>query len=97
MSFEKTLNLIQLQYDLFLCLLFFFQVISFLFSFELSSDCCLYAQIGMTVVPVIGVLQDRKAFIPAPNAAEVEVIFDAPLEMFLKVRFHLVLVLGIRF
>lgn len=41
-------------------------------------------KIGMTVVPVIGVLQDRKAFIPAPNAAEVEAIFDAPLEMFLK-------------
>ncbi|PON77888.1 Dihydroneopterin triphosphate diphosphatase [Parasponia andersonii] len=39
---------------------------------------------GLPVVPVIGVLSDKKAFIPAPNAAEVEAIFDAPLEMFLK-------------
>lgn len=37
------------------------------------------------MVPVIGVLSDKKAFIPTPNAAEVEAIFDAPLEMFLKV------------
>ncbi|KAF4388864.1 hypothetical protein F8388_019043 [Cannabis sativa] len=41
-------------------------------------------EIGLPVVPVIGVLSDKKAFIPAPNAAEVEAIFDAPLEMFLK-------------
>ena len=39
----------------------------------------------MTVVPVIGILYDKNAFNPAPNAAEVEAIFDAPLEMFLKV------------
>ncbi|PON99104.1 Dihydroneopterin triphosphate diphosphatase [Trema orientale] len=39
---------------------------------------------GLPVVPVIGVLSDKKAFIPAPNAAEVDAIFDAPLEMFLK-------------
>uniref|UniRef100_A0A5B7BTN7 Nudix hydrolase domain-containing protein n=1 Tax=Davidia involucrata TaxID=16924 RepID=A0A5B7BTN7_DAVIN len=39
---------------------------------------------GMTVVPVIGILSDRKGFNPTPNAAEVEAIFDAPLEMFLK-------------
>lgn len=38
----------------------------------------------MTVVPVIGLLRDRKAFVPALNPAEVEAIFDAPLEMFLK-------------
>ena len=38
----------------------------------------------MTVVPVIGLLLDIKAFSPAPNAAEVEAIFYAPLEMFLK-------------
>jgi hypothetical protein len=43
------------------------------------------AQIGLTVVPVIGILSDKKAFSPSPNAAEVEAIFDAPLEMFLKV------------
>ena len=39
----------------------------------------------MTVVPVIGILSDKKAFSPSPNPAEVEAIFDAPLEMFLKV------------
>ncbi|XP_062095868.1 nudix hydrolase 15, mitochondrial-like [Humulus lupulus] len=39
---------------------------------------------GLPVVPVIGVLSDKKAFTPALNAAEVEAIFDAPLEMFLK-------------
>ncbi|KAM2010466.1 hypothetical protein ACFX16_005102 [Malus domestica] len=39
---------------------------------------------GVTVVPVIGLLSDIKAFSPAPNAAEVEAIFYAPLEMFLK-------------
>ncbi|KAA8515161.1 hypothetical protein F0562_018339 [Nyssa sinensis] len=39
---------------------------------------------GMTVVPVIGILSDSKAFNPSPNAAEVEAIFDAPLEMFVK-------------
>jgi coenzyme A diphosphatase NUDT7 len=43
------------------------------------------AQIGVTVVPVIGILSDKKAFSPSPNPAEVEAIFDAPLEMFLKV------------
>ncbi|CAN6553157.1 unnamed protein product [Malus baccata var. baccata] len=36
---------------------------------------------GMTVVPVIGLLSDIKAFSPTPNAAEVEAIFDAPLEI----------------
>lgn len=39
---------------------------------------------GMVVVPVIGLLYDRVAFRPMPNPAEVEAIFDAPLEMFLK-------------
>ncbi|KAK3010420.1 hypothetical protein RJ639_012313 [Escallonia herrerae] len=39
---------------------------------------------GMSVVPVVGILSDKKAFNPKPNAAEVEAIFDAPLEMFLK-------------
>ncbi|XP_021749314.1 nudix hydrolase 15, mitochondrial-like [Chenopodium quinoa] len=39
---------------------------------------------GMVVVPVIGLLFDKTAFHPAPNVAEVEAIFDAPLEMFLK-------------
>ncbi|KAI3918782.1 hypothetical protein MKX01_042102 [Papaver californicum] len=38
----------------------------------------------MRVVPVIGILSDPQAFTPTPNPAEVEEIFDAPLEMFLK-------------
>ncbi|KAK8913884.1 hypothetical protein KSP39_PZI023478 [Platanthera zijinensis] len=38
----------------------------------------------LRVVPVIGVLSDRQAFRPVTNASEVESIFDAPLEMFLK-------------
>lgn len=39
----------------------------------------------MIVVPVVGILSDAKAFSPSPCADEVEAIFDAPLEMFLKV------------
>ncbi|KAI3439993.1 uncharacterized protein J3R85_004137 [Psidium guajava] len=39
---------------------------------------------GITVVPVVGILADKNAYRPAPNPAEVEVIFDAPLEMFLR-------------
>ncbi|OVA04260.1 NUDIX hydrolase domain [Macleaya cordata] len=38
----------------------------------------------LRVVPVIGILSDKQAFKPTPNAAEVEEIFDAPLEMFLQ-------------
>ncbi|XP_050368032.1 nudix hydrolase 15, mitochondrial-like [Argentina anserina] len=41
-------------------------------------------KLGMTVVPVIGLLSNKEAFKPAPSAAEVEAIFYAPLEMFLK-------------
>ncbi|KAG6777116.1 hypothetical protein POTOM_016919 [Populus tomentosa] len=39
---------------------------------------------AMTVVPVVGILFDKKAFNPAPNVNEVETVFDVPLEMFLK-------------
>ncbi|XP_050221461.1 nudix hydrolase 22, chloroplastic-like [Mercurialis annua] len=39
---------------------------------------------SIAVVPVIGILFDRKAFTPSPNSNEVESIFDVPLEMFLK-------------
>jgi len=39
----------------------------------------------MRVVPVIGILHDKKAFKAVLNPAEVEAVFDAPLEMFLKV------------
>ncbi|KAK2642194.1 hypothetical protein Ddye_023957 [Dipteronia dyeriana] len=38
----------------------------------------------LRVVPVIGILNNKKAFKPAPNPAEVEEVFDAPLEMFIK-------------
>ncbi|XP_077249586.1 nudix hydrolase 22, chloroplastic-like [Tasmannia lanceolata] len=38
----------------------------------------------LRVIPVIGILSDKQAFKPAANASEVEAIFDAPLEMFLK-------------
>ncbi|KAL5575301.1 hypothetical protein UlMin_017000 [Ulmus minor] len=38
----------------------------------------------LRVVPVIGMLHEKKAFKPAPNPAEVEEVFDAPLEMFIK-------------
>lgn len=38
----------------------------------------------LRVVPVIGILSDKKAFSPIPNTAEVDAVFDAPLEMFLK-------------
>ena len=34
---------------------------------------------------MIGILSDRKAFKPVINPREVEILFDAPLEMFLKV------------
>lgn len=38
----------------------------------------------LRVIPVIGILSDRSAFNPTPNVDEVEDVFDAPLEMFLK-------------
>ena len=41
----------------------------------------------LRVVPVIGILDDKKAFDPTPNPAEVDAVFDAPLEMFIKVFF----------
>ncbi|KNA15407.1 hypothetical protein SOVF_098570 [Spinacia oleracea] len=42
----------------------------------------------LKVVPVIGILSNKDAFKPDPNAAEVETIFDAPLEMFIKDENH---------
>ncbi|KAL2473671.1 Nudix hydrolase 15 [Forsythia ovata] len=39
---------------------------------------------NITVIPVIGIMWDNNAFNPVPNVDEVEAIFDAPLEMFLK-------------
>eukprot|EP00262_Sarcandra_glabra_P009365 TRINITY_DN2362_c0_g1_i1.p1 TRINITY_DN2362_c0_g1~~TRINITY_DN2362_c0_g1_i1.p1 ORF type:complete len:260 (+),score=26.91 TRINITY_DN2362_c0_g1_i1:76-780(+) len=38
----------------------------------------------LRVAPVIGILSNKQAFKPVLNAKEVEAIFDAPLEMFLK-------------
>ncbi|XP_072972595.1 nudix hydrolase 15, mitochondrial-like [Typha angustifolia] len=38
----------------------------------------------LRVAPVVGILSNKKAFKPVINASEVEAIFDAPLEMFLK-------------
>lgn len=38
----------------------------------------------LRVVPVIGLLADRNLFNPVPNVGEVDDVFDAPLEMFLK-------------
>lgn len=46
---------------------------------------CFDLQHLLRVVPVIGILHDKKAFKPVLNPAEVEAVFDAPLEMFLKV------------
>ncbi|GAB2298613.1 Nudix hydrolase 15, mitochondrial [Dionaea muscipula] len=38
----------------------------------------------LRVVPVIGILSNKEAFTPVPNSEEVEAVFDAPLEMFIK-------------
>lgn len=42
----------------------------------------------LRVIPVIGILSNKKDFNPSPNPDEVEAVFDAPLEMFLKVLFE---------
>lgn len=39
----------------------------------------------LRVVPVIGIMNERNAFSPRPNPAEVDEVFDAPLDMFIKV------------
>lgn len=38
----------------------------------------------LRVIPVIAILPNKKDFNPTPNPSEVEDVFDAPLEMFLK-------------
>ncbi|KAJ8534877.1 hypothetical protein K7X08_016605 [Anisodus acutangulus] len=38
----------------------------------------------LRVIPVIGILSNKKEFNPIPNVSEVEAVFDVPLEMFLK-------------
>lgn len=52
---------------------------------DLHPKVCNWLQINIAVVPVIGVIWDKTAFEPTLNAAEVECVYDAPLEMFLKV------------
>lgn len=42
-------------------------------------------QRGMTVVPVVGIVWDKNSMNLIANVDEVDAIFDAPLEMFLKV------------
>jgi hypothetical protein len=39
----------------------------------------------LTVIPVVGLLDDINVFVPYANPGEVDAIFDCPLEMFLKV------------
>lgn len=53
-------------------------------------DRVVYMQHLLRVIPVIGILSNKKDFHPSPNADEVEAVFDAPLEMFLKVFSQLV-------
>ncbi|XP_057429297.1 nudix hydrolase 15, mitochondrial-like [Lotus japonicus] len=43
-----------------------------------------HTKYGITIIPVVGMLSDKDVFSPVLNAAEVETIFDVPLEMFLK-------------
>ncbi|OIV91704.1 hypothetical protein TanjilG_26557 [Lupinus angustifolius] len=43
-----------------------------------------HTRYGITVIPVVGILSNKDAFSPVLNPAEVEAIFDVPLEMFLK-------------
>ncbi|KAF8041995.1 hypothetical protein BT93_A0557 [Corymbia citriodora subsp. variegata] len=44
-----------------------------------------FSQHLFEVIPVIGLLTKIEDFTPSPNADEVDVVFDVPLEMFLKV------------
>lgn len=54
-------------------------------TFLLSVTRLFLVQHLLRVIPVIGILSNRNAFNPAPNADEVEAVFDAPLEMFIQV------------
>ncbi|KAG6531541.1 nudix hydrolase 15, mitochondrial-like [Zingiber officinale] len=42
----------------------------------------------LRVTPIIGILPDKQSFVPLLNASEVDEMFDAPLEMFLKEENH---------
>lgn len=42
----------------------------------------------LRVTPVIALLTERSKFKPVPNPGEVDTVFDAPLEMFLKDKQH---------
>lgn len=48
--------------------------------------CVCHAQDLLGVTPVIGLLDDVSNFRAVVNPHEVESLFEAPLEMFLKVR-----------
>ncbi|CAI8591048.1 unnamed protein product [Vicia faba] len=43
-----------------------------------------HSKYGITIIPVVGILSNKDAFSPVLDSAEVEAIFDVPLEMFLK-------------
>ncbi|WJX26744.1 Nudix hydrolase 15, mitochondrial [Trifolium repens] len=43
-----------------------------------------HTKYGITIIPVVGILSNKDAFSPVLDSAEVEAIFDVPLEMFLK-------------
>ncbi|KAK4800852.1 hypothetical protein SAY86_021339 [Trapa natans] len=47
-----------------------------------------FSQHLLTVVPVVGLLRNPEGFVPTLNADEVDFIFEAPLEMFLKDEKH---------
>lgn len=43
-----------------------------------------HTKYGITIIPVVGILSNKDAFSPILDSAEVEAVFDVPLEMFLK-------------
>ncbi|XP_045804240.1 nudix hydrolase 11-like [Trifolium pratense] len=43
-----------------------------------------HSKYGITIIPVVGILSNKDAFSPVLDSAEVEAVFDVPLEMFLK-------------
>ncbi|RDX64341.1 Nudix hydrolase 15, mitochondrial, partial [Mucuna pruriens] len=54
-----------------------------------------HTKYGVTVIPVVGILSDKDAFSPVLDSAEVDAIFDVPLEMFLKYGVTIIPVVGI--
>lgn len=60
--------------------------------FEIDSNLHFNLQRHITVFPVIGIIWDISSFSPILNPSEVESVFDAPLEMFLKVGYYFKLI-----